>query len=296
MPNPDHLPFKTIAWNKISLDVPECWQIDSLDAAHMMISRNGAAAVEIKWTDSPRQFNLAAYLKKFIVQSQKRLKIQITELAEPPLFSHPVSHFEFFFFSWTGTASNGTGVLVFCSVCKRLTLIRFFDHSSMVPPSVAGLVLASFADHSVTGQTRWQVFGLTFFCPSAFNLLEYSFKPGCYSIELKDKKTTLTVFSWGPARFLLSQASLAQFAVQQLPQLKGFATAGSCCRGNYLEWSFQKGRFKNADRLPFFSRFTVFRLFRICHDQTDNRILGILVDSPQCFEHDLIKGSMIGDA
>ena len=291
----DHTPFKTIAWNGICVDVPQAWQIDSLDASHMMIGRNTAAMVELKWTDSPRQFNLAAYLKKFVAQSQKRLNIQIIELPTPPLFSHPVHHFEFFFFSWTGAASNGIGVLVFCSLCKRLTLIRFFTDSSMVPPSVAGLILESFIDHPVAETSHWQVFGLEFFCPSAFKLLDYSFKPGCYTLELKDKKTLVTVFSWGPAKFLLSRTSLAQFAAQRLPRLKGFATAGSCCRGNFLEWSFRQGRFKNAERLPFLSRYAGFSVFRICHDQPNNRILGILVDSPRRFEHDLIKGSIIGN-
>ncbi len=286
---------KTIAWNGISLDVPLTWEIDSLDATHLLIGGNALPGIEIKWTEAPKRFTLEKYLKKFISQSQKKLKINIHELPTPELFSHPVKQFEFFFFSWENASSKGNGTLIFCSLCKRLTLIRFFSESEIVVNSLQALMLTSFTDHPMSGRTQWQAFGLNFSCPRYFSLMEYSFKPGCYIINLKHKKKILTIFSWGPAVFLLSKISLSEFAAQRLPQLKGFGKTGVCARGNTIEWSYRHGRFKNAEILPFLSQYSLFTIFKICHDQQANRILGIMVDSPDKFEQDLIKGSFIGE-
>ncbi len=286
---------KTIAWNGISLQVPLTWEIDSLDAEHLLIGEDGATRIEIKWTEAPKRFTLEKYLKKFISQSQKKLKIGILEQPTPELFSHPVKEFEFFFFSWESASSKGQGTLIFCSLCKRLTLVRFFSGSEIGINSLSAMILTSFRDHPVAGRIQWQVFGLEFSCPESFNLMEYSFKPGCYIITLKHKRKILTIFSWGPALFLLSKTSLSEFASQRLPRLKGFGKTGVCARGNTIEWSYRHGRFKNAEILPFLSRFSLFTVFRITHDQQSNRIFGIMVDSPDRFEHDLLKGSMIGD-
>ena len=89
---------KKIAWNGICLKIPPAWEIDSLDADHMLIGEDGSPRTEIKWTEAPKQFTLEKYLKKFIFQSQKMLNIKIHELPTPESFSHPAGHFEFFFF------------------------------------------------------------------------------------------------------------------------------------------------------------------------------------------------------
>ncbi len=112
---------------------------------------------------------------------------------------------------------------------------------------------------------------------------------------MSEKKRIITFFSWGPASFLIAKKSLAQFAKQRLPQLKGLAKADVCIRGNYLEWSYRHGRFKNSERIPFLNKFSRFTIFRICHDKQNNRILGILIDSDKRTGHDLIRGSIIED-
>lgn len=286
---------KNIAWNGVSLEIPMVWEIDSLDTTHMLIGEDESPRIELKWTEAPKKFTLEAYLKRFISRSRKSLGIKIRELPTPEFFSHPVKHFEFFFFSWESMSSNGKGTFVFCSHCKRLTLIRFFFNSRIKLNSLPALILNSFTDHPMAEQTQWNLFGLNFSTPRSFRLMDYSFKPGCYVIRLSHKKTRLTIFSWGPASFLLSGTSLSEFATQRLPQIKGLAKTGVCIRGNYLEWSYRQGRFKNAHRLPFLNRYAVFILFRICHDRQNNRILGVMADSPKGFDHELIKGSMIGD-
>ncbi len=289
------LPLKPLAWNGIVLKIPVTWEVESLDAGHMIIGDQGQAKTEIKWAEAPKKFILAKYLKKFISRSQKQLGIKIHEQATPESFSHLKAYFEFFFFSWESDTSTGDGTLIFCNHCKRLTMIRFFSKSSGLSKALQTSIIQSFDDHPEKNQTLWQVFGLNFPTPSHFKLQEFSFKPGRYGINFKYKKTKLDIFSWGPAEFLLSKQTLSEFAFQQFPQIIGFAKTGFCSHGSYLEWAFKKPRFKNAQMIPLLSHFALFNIFRICHDPEFNRIFGVMVESGKQFEHHIIKGSMLGD-
>jgi len=293
MPEQKNLLTKKIAWNGISLMMPEAWEIDTLDAAHMIIGKEGTPETEIKWTDAPGQFTLEKYLKDFISRAQKLLSIKIREQPTPHFFLSPDNNFKFFFFSWESVLSKGTGTLIFCPHCKRLTMIRFFSESKISRDSLQALILNSFKDHPEAEKINWQVFGFNFSTPLSLKLLEYSFNPGCYIINFKQKKTIITIFNWGPAAFLLSKISLAEFAKQRLPRLKGLAKVKSLPHGNYLEWAYHHGRFKNAELLPFMKKF--FTVFRIYHNKPLNRLFGIMADSPDTFERDLINKINIGN-
>lgn len=294
-PQTDNIPLsKAVAWNGTAFKIPDAWEIDSLDPTHVMISENGSPRAEIKWTESSPSTPLERQFKKFTARSQRLLKIIIQEEPPPPYFSHPNPGFDVFFFSWKDTSSAGTGALIYCRHCRRLSLIRFFFPDRFLPDSSAHGLLTSFTDHPVTGRVSWQLFGMSFSTPENFRLTEYRLEPGCFSFQFLAQNIHLTVFSWGPASFLLADKTLAEFAKERLPELTGSAAAGIYDRGNYLEWSFRQGLFKNAGRLPFLSLCSRFILFRISHDKQNNRIYGVKIDSPRAFEIDLMKGSILG--
>ena len=292
----DPIPLnKAIAWNGVAFNIPEAWEIDSLDLTHLMISENGSPRAEIKWTESPPSISFEKQFKSVMVRSQKLLNIKIHEQPAPSFFVHSLSSFNFFFFSWEGPSLKGVGVLIFCTHCRRLTLIRFFSSDAFLLNSSPHLMLASFMDHPVTGGVSWQLFGMAFSTPVQFTLSDYSLKPGYFFFKFLHRKIRLMVSSWGPASFLLSQKTPGEFAKERFPELNGSPKEGTCDRGNYLEWSFRQGPFKNSGRLPFFFSHSRFILFRICHDRQNNRIYGVKIDSPRAFEIDLMKGSIIGD-
>lgn len=295
MPDQDGLLQKKIAWNGISLSVPVGWEIDSLDKDHVIIGKDSQPEMEIKWTDSPNKFTLEKYLKNFISQTQNKLKIRIYERPTPFSFKQTNPYFEFFFFSWESASSSGRGSLIFCSHCKKLSLIRFFSKKKPLQDTLQESILLSYEDHSNDGYIYWQAFGLHFSTPHRFCLTDYSFKPGCYILNFAHKKTTLSIFSWGPASFLLSKTSITTFATQRLGQLQGFAKSGACICGDYFQWKYRHGILKNTTTLPILSHFSRYTIFRICQEKTNNRIIGVMVDSPAKFEHDLIKESIIGD-
>lgn len=287
--------LKSIAWNGIELKIPVTWEIDSLDAGHMLIGEEGLPRMELKWTDASANQSFVKYMKKFITRSQKELGIKIIEQQTPASFSHPRTYFEFFFFNWQGQTASGYGALIFCTHCNRLTMIRFFPESTGLPGPLEQSIILSFDDHPGGDEMFWKIFGLDFPTPSHFRLAEYSFKPGVYSIFFKDGKTNLGIFSWGPAEFLLSQADLTEFALGRVPGIEGLARTGYCSHGSFLEWNYRSPRFKNAGLIPFLDRFSLFSIFRICHDPECNRIFGVKVDSPRRYEHDVIKRSLLGD-
>jgi len=293
-PNREELLQKKFAWNGIALKIPMSWEIDSLDNDHVIIGEDTEPRMEIKWIDSPRKFTLEQYLKNFISQTQKKLKIEIQESMTPRSFKQTDPDLEFFFFSWKSASSSGSGSLIFCSHCKKLSLIRFFPASKNIDVLLESILL-SYKDHLSNDRIDWQVFGLRFSTPPGFKITDYSFKPGCYTLDFEYQKTKLTVFSWGPASFLLSKTSITEFATQRLNRLQGFATSGVCKCGDYFQWKYMTGILKNNHNLPVLNHYSRYIIFRISREKASNRIIGVMVDSRRKFKQDLIKESIIGD-
>ena len=286
---------KLVAWNEISLQVPGTWEIEQLDKTYLFLGGDGSPQMELKWTQSPPRSSLETHIKNFVSQCRRQLGITIREEAVPSFFSHPEPGFEFFFFSWQGGGGDGWGVTVFCCHCRKLSLIRFFDSSCLSPGSPAEQILGSYSDHPAGSETTWAVFGMKFALPSAFNLVDYRFQPGSFSLNFACQKTALSVFSWGPASFLLSKTDLNGFARQRVPGLLGLALAGECRKGAFLEWTYREEPFRGAGRLPGLKMFTRCCVFRICTDIDENRIFGILTRSSRQFERGLIRESFLGD-
>ena len=284
---------RTVAWNGVVLKTPSDFEIESLDKTHLILGNNGISALEIKWTDSPGRFTLETYLKGFIARSQKLLNIKIYEQPHPRGFSHPNPDFDFFFFTWESNTSKGQGTLIFCTRCKRLTMIRFFSNQEIKEHTLPGRIISSFVDHPQQNSVKWDVFGLKFSTPDRFTLDEYFFKPGSFMIRLKDRAVAYTVFSWGPASFLLSKSSLSEFAKEQLPEIEGLSTVSDTVNAVCQEWAFKKEKFKGASFIPGLNRLSRFSLFRICHHTDLNRILGVMIESPEKFERQLIEDSII---
>lgn len=286
---------KTIAWNSIALNVPPDWEIDTLDTQYLLIGESEEPKIEIKWTEAPGKFILADYLKKFIHRSQKNLGIKIYEQMTPDNFSHPEKQFEFFFFLWKNFKGKGHGTLVFCHYCKKLSLIRFFNNQQIGSNVQSDIILNSYSDHPENTYTRWNIFGLDIKTPKYFQLQDYTFEPGAYTLTFKHKKTKLSILSWGPASFILSGTTLSEFAKNNINGISGSAESGTCKKGSFLEWYFRYERFKNAGRLPGLKNTALFAVFRICQDKKENRILAVMTISAEKYEYSLIQKSFIGD-
>jgi len=289
MMNSNFNALKKISWNSVSLKIPEYWEIDSLDNFHLLLGEEGVPKVEIKWSDLPNKFTLEKFFKKFIVVSEKQLNIKIHERSLPKYFSHPDANFEFFFFLWESNSATGRGTLIFCNHCKKLTMIRFFSNLDIKVDSIPAQVLYSFIDHPISDIVNWNIFDLSFSTPREFKLIGYDFQPGGYTMRFKQKRICLTIFSWGPALFLLSKKNLEAFAMQKLPELKGVVSPGTCMRGDYLEWCFQGGLSNYLKKIPLLNNYSMLTVFRIIHDRQNNRLLGFFINFPENYKYDLMK-------
>lgn len=285
---------KPLAWNEIFITVPPAWEIDELDETYMLIGEKQSPRLELKWTSFPGRIKPEAHLKKFVSNARRKLGIEINEQNPPSSFVPPENSFDYFFFSWKQKQNKGDGVIIFCKQCKKISLLRFFPGRSLLAgggDALAARILATFCDHPKKETTRWALFGMNFSLPNAFCLKDYNFSPGCFTLKFKRPSDTtyLTVFSWGPASFLLSKTDLSQFALQRIKGMEGLGVAGTCTKGAYVQWQLKTPVFNGADRLLLFKRFTSFKVFRICRDEADNRILGILVASSSQFEKQLVQ-------
>ncbi len=285
---------KPIAWNNISIKVPLSWEIESLTKDHMIICEDHTPKLEIKWSEPKRKSSVEQFLKPFISQTQKNLGITIKESAQPQGFKEPDQNQDFLFFTWQGDSGNGNGCIVFCHRCGRLSLLRFFT-SSFKDPSVIQDTIASFKDHTDKSSAFWSVFGMQFFTPNGSKLIAYDFKPGALNLSFKQGRVTFTLYSWGPANFLLSDKRLDQFANERLKLGMPFTQSGTENRGDFCLWEYQSGLTPYIRNIPLLSGLSQYSLFRVTHDTDQNRILGIFIQSPFRYERNLMMRLMIGE-
>ncbi|MBI9088342.1 MAG: hypothetical protein JEZ12_03940 [Desulfobacterium sp.] len=260
-------PFKTIAWNGISLAVPGAWDLGTLGENHLLFGENREPRLEITWTEGPARGSFENQMNRFISRVQKRLGITVSPLSIPFGSVTPDSPVSVAGFFWKSASSRGRGGLVRCKGCKRIAMLRFFDRCESLSDTLMETVVGSYKDTCPGKSCSWQVFGLDLLTPGGFSLYRYSFRPGAFSMAFKAPGQEMTVYSWGPAAFLLLDSGLAGFAGQRinLPDKTPWATeeGGRPC----LVWEWQ--------RFPWsFGFLNPHERFRICHDQTLNRLIG----------------------
>jgi hypothetical protein len=124
---------------------------------------------------------------------------------------------------------------------------------------------------------------MTFTTPSSLSLKKFSLKPGNYHISLSGRKTSLGLFSWGPASFLLSGKTLQDFAKERikLPEGRHQVSPVSGKSFTEIEWAYRTRLYPNINWPAYFKFFPGFSICRITHHYKKNRIFGILASGTQ---------------
>ncbi|THB77099.1 MAG: hypothetical protein D3926_16220 [Desulfobacteraceae bacterium] len=280
---------KTLAWNGVFLQVPEAWEISGIERNHMIVSQEDLPKIELTWMQKPSRAPLEKVVKRFIAVSQKQLGITITEQAAREGTQSPHPTMDLFFFEWTDGNRTGNGVLIHCNHCHRLTILRIYSRVNWISPSLYSSILDSFRDHFESEETRWSVFGLKLSLPESMDLKSFAFNPGYFRLDFTQQKSRITLYSWGPATFLLSGESLESFVRKhiQLPDHGLLKPMDSDFPE--LFWEFHPPLLPGHS-LPFkLNRPDRLTLCRVTHDKPANRILGILIEAPGPLAHDLLK-------
>ncbi len=279
-------PFKTIAWNGISLEVPGAWDLGAMGLNHLLFGENREPRLEITWTEGPARGSFENQMKRFTSRVQKRLGITVSPLLVPFSPVKPDDPITVAGFSWKSASSWGRGGLVRCKRCQRISMLRFFDRCDPLSDSLVESIVGSYEDNCSRESCSWQLFGLNLSTPDGFRISRYSFRPGAFSMAFKAPGQGMTVYSWGPASFLLLTSGLAGFARQRIDLPDKTPLAEEEGGGPSLVWEWQ--------RFPWsFGFLQSYERFRICHDRTINRIIGLKLVSNSREGRKKMEGSII---
>ena len=279
-------PFKTIAWNGISLAVPEEWDLGAMGLNHLLFGENREPTLEVTWTEASARGSLEKQMKRFTSRVRKRLGITVSPLGIPFNPAKNGSPVTVAGFSWKSASSHGRGGLVLCHRCRRIAMLRFFDRCQSLSESLVSTIVGSYEDGCGKDGCSWQLFGLILSTPGGFRLDRYSFQPGAFSMAFRGRGQGMTVYSWGPASFLLLKGGLAEFARQRIDLPDKAPLPGEGENGASLVWEWQ--------RFPWnFGFLQSYERFRIWHDRTINRILGLKLVSNSREGRKKMEGSII---
>ncbi|MFH1152773.1 MAG: hypothetical protein V1793_03060 [Pseudomonadota bacterium] len=273
---------KNIAWNRLSISVPESWEIDGLALNHMLLGDGSAALMEIRWETLQAGCSLDGHVKRFIRQAEKQLSMVVkpSKDSAPSLPWHKDA--EVIGFSWERAGLKGSGAFLFCRECRCFSAIRFLPGISSMPERILEDIAASFRDHPAGNHISWTVFGLDVDLDSRLDLKTFSFNPGCYSMAFEAPGGIhFTLYSWGPASVLLSDRSLEDFAAQTFRDTMGDPVVNRAGESECLVWT-------RIQHSAFPARFLDRILGRICgtvvhkvfNNIRKNRISGIRLEMP----------------
>ena len=260
--------FKHIAWNGISMDVPMDWQVATLGVDHLSMEDNNGPALEITWAGKFQPGRLETLMTRFVQRAQQRFAMAVVPLALPLDRVTLDSGMDLAWFSWAASPSRGEGVLMGCSQCRRLFILRFFKGVENLSDGLMEKVVLSFKENCGKGPGHWELFGLELFTPEGFSLSNYSFRPGSFMMDFKARCQSLTAYSWGPAAFLLSTDNLEAVARKRVDLPDTVPRAGWCDHDPFLAWDWEG----IAWPLGFLRQR---QSFRIHHKRKINRIIGL---------------------
>ena len=265
---------KPIAWNGITLSVPDSWQIGRLDHRHLVFQADGAAVMEIKWNQIRGRFSAKSQLKRLTAVQDRRTNVGVISWPPPAEWAKALEGFQVDGFEWSTSGFSGRGVLLYCPVCRTATLIQFFIRQPRSSVDGFAAILDSFQDHRDDGLMLWSLFDIRAELPEGYLLAEHAFKPGNFTLAFTDRRRSLTLFRWAPAAALLVDQPLDAFASAAMGLAAERLTP--CTLGGYptVQWRIDKGA-KKLWPLPPIGEGPPYRQGRIWHVEDHNRILGV---------------------
>ena len=279
--------LKKIAWNGIHLSVPSTWELGRIDTRHLLFDNHAGPVMEIKWGPVKGHFSHRSHLKKLIAQQKHHPDKNLEEWHLPPTWESALSNFIAKGFSWQSGAENGRGAILFCPSCKTAVMFQVFNIADHMTGEAILKTLKSLQDHRNDDQTAWIVFDIHALLPRAFQLDDYQFKPGNYTLAFTDGFQTVKLFRWAPASAFLSQADLSQFAANALEFNRENLVTTSFLEHPAVEWrsNIISGRHNWLYR---FKQKQAFHWVRVWHVAEKNRILGIRLDSKKPVDTDMM--------
>jgi hypothetical protein len=206
-------PLQELGWNGLRFQTPAGWQLDRVGRQYLLLASETGPALEATFSQVRGRFSHKRALKKLTAAAAgARLKAEPL----PKAWQAALGAYETTGFAWSGNQGAGQGAVLFCPVCRKATVIQFYQAGAGPDFEQAARVLASFEDHPRAGEVLWAVFDFRAEVPERFRLTSHRIAAGYLELAFSAPGQALRLYRWGPATALLAGRDLAAFARERL--------------------------------------------------------------------------------
>jgi hypothetical protein len=275
--------WKAIAWNGVRFEVPGNWEPARVGRRHLLLEAEPGPVMEIKWAQAKGRFSGRRRLRALAGQvARKGATFRKTSLSKN--WRAVAERFEAEGFQWDAGVERAQGVLLYCPVCRTVSLIQFLERpKGGIISREAARVLASFRDHRSDDRVAWALYDIAALLPRHFVLERHRFEAGRFVLEFKGRGRRLTLYRWAPAEVLLQDRSLADFAgtiagEANLAFRPVASAAHPAVEGGDMPPSGRRGNWRMRLGMAWFRR------LRLWHVPARNRILGVRLEGRRPIE------------
>ena len=203
--------FVSLAWNGLTLDVPQNWRPARLGLRYLYLEDDDGPTFEYKWRPGAGRDGMEAALRALTPKGRATTGMDL-----PEAWLDALEAYELMPLSWRREGRSGLGAALFHP--ESGTAAVFQAYSGAEGPTEARVqtvaaVLRSL-DPDRPGPPQCNLYGLTFTAPPHFSLATFEFVPGRFTLSFSAERRRLDVVRLAPADVLLSREPLGPIAAR----------------------------------------------------------------------------------
>ena len=277
------------AWSGIALTIPAEWETGTLGKGYALLENRFRPVLELKTALIRGRFSAQRHLKRLARSGNPGGAPSLETIPLPsewPAFPPPALVSAF---AWQGARMGGKGLVHFCRTCRRATLIQFFDHGDRSAAEIPR-VLTSFRDHGLESGPSFAVYDIQATLPDHFDLQQFRFEAGRFTLVFRQARETVTLWRWSPASVVLAGCGGNLEGLVQKDGLlpPDIAVEAHRPAENGVQWQWRGSRLQYGLRSLFRPRTPLaHNALRIWHRPRENRILAVRAEAlsdPTTFE------------
>jgi hypothetical protein len=262
------------AWNGVRVKTPSTWQIGVMGRRYLLFEDDSGPTLELTWNKVRGTHTPEKQLRRLAKAHGQKYGRGLEPIEPPESWINALHGFEIHGFGWESPKVTGVGMLAFCPLCNTTSLIQFYIRDGEPDTETIDRVLADFADHRSDNRTAFVLYDVRALIPKEFSLTEHRFAPGAFQMGFSGEGLILRLHRWGPARVLLADKNLAEFARERLPLTESEFLPFRTHDHEGLEWRAAPGSVLSAYIRRYIKK-PAFRQGRIWHLEEENRILSV---------------------
>ena len=275
-PDSKGIAWQEWAWNGIGFQAPAGWQVAAMGRRYLLLEDETGPVMEVKWGPIRGKFSVQTHFRRLTAVSGGKAAKTIEKIPLPASWAESLRSYEATGFTWRGPDISGLGILLFCKICRQVTLIQFYRQDVAQPLTVSTRILSTFRDHSRGNHTDYIIYDIRASIPKPWTLDGYRFEAGRFELRFTSDGRKIILLRYGPASILLADTGLAGWGARTHQPLAEAAPSAIQSFGrDALEWRVfpPSSRWRRVwRRLRNQPLFQCLRLWRLVEA---NRILGV---------------------